>query len=384
MLHMNIHYLVLYCLLLLSHTAFAQEDEEANVVGFKLLDYGDRYLPENLTSTKSVVFVSVPPISDKSSERGNWKSLANTAHETFREVGIDPVKYYYLDDVMAGSDVSRAIAQEMSNRNIENIIILSHVELLIKGKETERYVLLITPFTGDSEFIHHGQGAWKQQDKKIDKALKSLERDVSKSGQPKENLLILEQPEFFEGIDIIEGERLADFTPDLRIDRIAVPKFAEVNIPDNAPGGLLNKQIIKEMEEYNASVERKNRILESIMADYPFDYKFIEGEVEDEKALRNQGFHFILKQLNTSGASIKNLLEYESIDMGSKYVTYKQNNSGGTILRSIPKDAPVYKYYLKHTFTGDVNLGPRWDADETWDEALRNFIVNLKMELEKE
>jgi hypothetical protein len=31
--------------------------------------------------------------------------------------------------------------------------------------------------------------------------------------------------------------------------------------------------------------------------------------------------------------------------------------------------------------TGDVYLGTKWDADETMDEALKNYIQNFKDEL---
>jgi len=63
-------------------------------------------------------------------------------------------------------------------------------------------------------------------------------------------------------------------------------------------------------------------------------------------------------------------------------VTVKQNG-GRAILRSIPKRAPVYKYYIKHIYSGDVYLGTGWDADETWQEALQNHMDNLLKALEK-
>lgn len=373
-----------FILLFISNFTFAQdEDEEANVVGFKLLDYGDQYLPENLTSTKSVVFVSVPTVSSKSSERGDWKSFATMAHEHFREMGIDPVKYYYIDDVLAGEDVAKAVSEELKEREVENIIILSHLKLLIKNKEKERYVLLVTPFSKDEDFMKHGQGAWKEQHKDPEKMLNKLAKDISRSDQPKENLLILEKPEFFKSIDIIQGDRLEDFDPDLRIDKIAVPRFTKVDLPSNPPGGILNNQILKEIEQYNESVPQLNKELENIMSTYPFKYDFVEN-VEDVKGLRNQGFHFILRNLHTSGESIKRLLQYDIDESASDYVTLKQKEGGGGIIfRSIPKKAPVYKYYLKQVYTEDVVLGSQWDADETWQDALRQFIDNLKQKLEE-
>ena len=46
----------------------AQEEEEVNVVGFRFLDYGNN-LPEDILKAKSIVLVSVPPVSKTSSDR---------------------------------------------------------------------------------------------------------------------------------------------------------------------------------------------------------------------------------------------------------------------------------------------------------------------------
>ena len=58
-----------------------------------------------------------------------------------------------------------------------------------------------------------------------------------------------------------------------------------------------------------------------------------------------------------------------------------KNKDGKVTLRSIPVNAPVYKYYVKHLYTKDVYTGDKWDADETWEDALQNFIMKMKADL---
>ena len=73
-------FLIMIILLIVSN-GYAQDEEEINVVGFRLLDYGRDNLPEDILMTRSAVFVSVPPVSKKSSERGDWKKFSTEAHK---------------------------------------------------------------------------------------------------------------------------------------------------------------------------------------------------------------------------------------------------------------------------------------------------------------
>ena len=95
----------------------------------------------------------------------------------------------------------------------------------------------------------------------------------------------------------------------------------------------------------------------------------------------NQEYQYVIYRLKTAGVSIKQILDYEIEEGISDYITVKQNG-GSTVLRNIPTEAPVYKYYIKHLRTQDVYVGTKWDADETWEEALTNFINNVKREFE--
>lgn len=358
--------------------SMAQEEDLVFPAGLRFLDYKNQ-LPDNLLHTKSVVFVDVPRRSG-TSLRGDWQGLAQEVHPTFKEAGIDAVAYYNLSDVEANADASAKLANALKSRQIENIVILSHVQLKVAGKDTERYAILITDFNEAPSLISHGQTAYKQVAKDTDKLTKQFGKDVRKSGMNNQNHLIIDQPEFFTGAgNIVEGRRHEAFAQDLKLDKLAVPRFVEASIPNDRPGGNANKNLEKEIVKSNKLVKRNNLNLENIIKAYPYEYGLVDPTV-DEDQLRQQGYQFILRRIHTTGKHIKEMLGYEYDPKEDDYVTIKQNGMKLT-MRHIPADAPVYKFYIKHIYTGDIYLGNPWDADEMWEDALANYINNMKKDL---
>ncbi|MDF9799983.1 hypothetical protein OKW21_005246 [Catalinimonas alkaloidigena] len=368
--------LILCCITLMP--LMAQEEDMVFPAGLRFLDYNNN-LPDNLLHTKSVVFVDVP-VKSGTSLRGDWQALAKEGHRAFKNAGIDAVAYYNLGDVEAGKDASIKLAEELKSRQIENIILLSQVQLRIAGKDAERFAILITDFNEESSFISHGQEAYKEVAKDTEKLFKQFDRDIRKSGMTSQNHLIADQPEFFTGAgNIVKGRRAQGFAQDLKLDKLAVPQFEEATIPDSRPGGNANKNLEKEIVKNNKNVKRNNLTLKEIMNDYPYEYALVDPSTEEDK-IRQDGYQFILLRLNTTGENIKEMLGYEVDPSETDYVTLHQN--GGNIkMRHIPAKAPVYKYYIKHIYTGDVYLGNPWDADESWEEALANYIGNMKKDL---
>jgi len=365
-------------LVLIGNTLWAQGDEqEINVAGIKFLDYGNN-LPEDLLTVKSVVLLQIPPDSKATSVRGDWRPMAEEAHKTFQKAGIDPVAYYYFEDAISGTEVSNAFASELAARGVKYLITLSNVWIKIKGKDSERFVIMITAFDGTPELMTNGQAAWKTQNKKLDNALNKLLKETTKNRLKKENLLIADYPELFRDFDIISNRRSETYSNSLNIEKAAFEGFYVAEIPDNRPGGIINNNVAKEAERANADAIRNNKQFEALMGEYPYEYSIVT-EKPDEQALLNQGYQYVVYRLHTAGASIRGILDYEIEEGISDYITIKQSG-GTTILRNLPVEAPVYKFYIKHLRTKDVYVGTKWDADETWEEALKNFVFNVKKE----
>lgn len=368
-------FLVSLCLLV-SLSVCSQDDEpEINVAGIRFLDF-KKDLPENLLVSKSVVLLQLPAESKISSIRKDWKPMAESAQEVFQKTGVDAVAYYFMDDVISGLEARASFAVEMKNRGVEFLIILSDLKLKIKNKDTERYVILITKFNGESTLMTNGQVAWKTQSKDLDKSLQKLSKGASKQRLVKENLLIADYPELFRDIDIIKGRRADTYSNSLSVDKVAFASFPLVDIPKDRPGGIINNNIAKEGQAGNARTNAANKKLVQILTNYPFKYGIVDAH-PDEQALANQGYSYVIYMLQTTGLGIRHLLDYDIEEGVSDFITVKQKN-GTTTLRNIPTEALVYKFYLKHLRTKDVYVGSRWDADETWEDALLNFTSNIR------
>lgn len=369
-------YLIIPLLLLLNmNPVSAQEEEEINVVGFRFLDYSND-LPEDILQTKSVVFVSVPAVSKTSSERGDWEAFSSEAHEYFTKIGIDPVGYGYIDDIFASSDVTKTFAEHLKKREVDYIVIISKVMLKIKNRESLRYVVLITPFSKDDNLIKNGQVAYKDQNKDLEDIMKKIYGIAIRKDYVKTNHLIIDRPEFLPAIPILTGRRNLSYPVDLRVDKLAVPKFEETEIPGNRPGGILNNRIADEIEKANAQVERQNFEIDRLFQDYPWQYELVSPDTDDKELYRN-GFLYKLVRISSTGAKVKEFLDYELNDIEMDYITTIKRPDGSVTLRAIPVNAPVHKYYIKSLARDEVYLGESWDADETWQDALKNHLTNL-------
>ncbi|MEP2024972.1 MAG: hypothetical protein ABJI85_09935, partial [Reichenbachiella sp.] len=147
------------------------------------------------------------------------------------------------------------------------------------------------------------------------------------------------------------------------------PKFKKYEMEDSA---ALDAITLAKIAAYNNEVEQKNRRLEEIMIDYPLEYELSESS--DDRDIYNQGHQFVLLSIHGTGRTVREMLDYEIDPYETDYVSIRSGSS----LHTLPVEAVVYKYYVKHVYTQDVYLGSRWDADLTWEQALQNFIFHMK------
>ncbi len=356
---------------------YAQEDE-INVAGLVFLNYTGA-LPKTIRSGKTIVLVNTTKLIPEQTFGKIAEPIINEAHAVFTKAGIDVVGYYSTKQVFAGKDSQYGFSEAWKKREIKNILFISKVVYKKKKKEVTRFVLLATTFDGKPSIISNGQTGWKSQGKDFEKVLARINTAANK--YTRQNLLVNEQPEYFNDVKMVWGEHVEGYLTDLDFGKLAVPIFKTVEIPSPKPTGTINNLVAKQVEESNALNVKNNKALEEKIKNYDYKYELVFPEISDVD-LSKEGFSYVLLRLHAPGIDVKRLLNYSINEDQDTYSTqiYKD---GKLIIRRIPANGLVYKYYIKHLRTGNIYLGPKWDADETWSEALEHMLYNVKVEMKR-
>jgi hypothetical protein len=295
--------------------------------------FSEGTIPPKLLSSKSVVLHS-HELSD---------TEINLVHQWLSRTGIDAVVYISLRAAFAGADVTTAYATYFTNREVANLIVIQ--------KTSEGFALQVTSLMETPLLITPGQSAWSMRDVRLEEALKTLYRTALAQGK-KSNLLLSEVPERYLFVPVFTGNRNELFPYDLKIDALAVRKFG---------------------------IEAWDKELEEIMKLYPFKYTLVEPHLS-ETDCRRQGMLYMLCFVHTSGPVAKQVLGYAVGSAQNALVSVTYPN-GQEYIKTIGAHEPVYKFYARQIDYGHVYLGSKWDADTTWQQALRNFIQGFKTEL---
>lgn len=358
---------------LISHA----QDDEINTAGLVFLNYSGN-LPESIRSGKTVVMVNTTKVLPDQAFGKSAEPMINEAHKVFSEAGIDVVGYYSSREVLAGRDSQYGFSEAWKKREIKNIILITRADFQQKKKEVTRYVILATTFNEKPSLFTNGQAAWKVQNKDFSKALNKLASAANR--YEKKNLLINDTPEYFDDVKMVWGEHVEGYLTDLDFGKLAVPKFEIIDVPNPKPSGLINNLVEKQAQESNALNAKNNKILAEKIKSYGYEYELVDPSLT-EAELAKEGYSYILLRLHAPGVAIKRLLNYKKSNMQS-YTTQIFTN-GRVTLRTIPANGLVYKYYIKHLRSGNIYLGPKWDADETWTDALDHMLYNVREEMKK-
>lgn len=295
----------------------------------------DSPLPEKILNGRTFVLVS-PELTEKE---------IRDIHSSFIKTGIDAIGYCEADKVFAGADVTQAFVKYFQNREIVNLIFIL--------KTSTAFELYVCAFDGsdNSNLFGEGRSGWKAQNKVLADVLMTLYR-TALNAQKRQNLLINEVPETDLALQVITGTRKELFAYDLKVDGLAVQKFGD---------------------------EKMDLELEEIMKSYPFKYQLVDPKIS-EPDLRKQGFLYLLRYIHTRGPAAKQLLGYDMSKGESALVSVTYPN-GQEQIKTIPADVAVYKFYVRQIEFSHVFLGPKWDADTAWQQALKNFIKGLRNEM---
>jgi len=275
------------------------------------------------------------------------KSELEEIQKTFAQIGIDTEAYIEKDVILAGRDFTGSYANYFITREIKYLVILDKVE--------KAYRMVVTPFNNTPALVDANQIAWMVTHSSLREMLMAAYRN-SWISQKKQNLLINDFPETEVKVNTITGRRSEFFAIDLKVDALAVPAFGE------AKADTILYRMFKEH--------------------YPFKWKLMPPGTSEEE-MRKKGFQYVLTEIQTRGIAAKQLLGYDLTKAESAYVSTTFPD-GTAQLRAIPSETMIYKFYAKHIPSGNIFLGTRWDADTTWEQALKNYLKGFKIELKIE
>ena len=148
------------------------------------------------------------------------------------------------------------------------------------------------------------------------------------------------------------------------------------------PPGEVNASLEEDLRAINQEVPLQNQRLAEVMEDYPFDFYLGESGMNEED-IAKKGYQYILYHLHTTGYNIKTMLGYPVDETETDYITVQYRDFTPNLVRIPVSPTGFTSFYVKHILTGNVFLGSKWDADTTWDQALVNYIENMKAEIRK-
>jgi len=266
------------------------------------------------------------------------------AQKYFQQAGIDAINYLDIDYVLAGPDPSRTFFNYFNSRDIKFLILLQ--------KTDKEYQCIITEYSGTMEFGDKAHRSWKQSHASFVELLRTIYR-FAISTQKKANYLINDVPEIGFDLRFFREEPAQRFSNDVRTFKTAIPR-------------LRNEQDDRELE---ALVKEK----------FPQKCELVDPNLTDAE-LSDKGYRLVLRFVHTRGDAAREILGYDVTQTASSLLTSYFVN-GELKAKTLPSKKIIYKFYFKNTEYGNIFLGNKWDADETWQDALRNHIIGLRSEL---
>jgi hypothetical protein len=289
--------------------------------------------PEGLLAKRAVVLYQLAYTEDE----------LNEIQKYFQQTGIDAIAYFETDRVLAGPDLTKAFADYFNTRNVSFFVFAQ--------KEAGRFRLLVTPFSKTVELVSEGSGQWVMENPSLRDLLQNVYRSLI-SSQKRQNFLINDLPERDIPVKNFTGRRYESFSKEATYFKVAIPRLAS---PDD------------------------NKKLEEILRlGPPLKFDLVPAEMS-ERELNNRGYIFILRFVRARGSVAKEILGYER-KVEQTYASVVTTPEG-VELKTLPSTEHVFKFYFKHIEYGNIYLGTRWDADTTWEAALKNHLQAMKSEI---
>lgn len=320
-------------------------------------------VPENINSERTAVIFSVPNETINDFEQvGNFEGTMVRVHKAFVTMGIDAIFYLQDFNLIANQSAKLSYIDLFNQRQIKNVIFFS--------KKENEYEILIAPYSGGAGLIKRNSEVFAMRSQDLYDLLLKVGKEIRRADQELENFLIPEKPSYLGGLSIVEKTLLQNYPGILRRSKLAVEKFALMDTTTTTDEGVL-----KRIKQYNREIDQKNQELSAILKkSYPYDFEMIEPMSDDE--LKRKRYQFVLRSVCSTVETAKRMLDYDIVPGTTGFASIIPIMPDQTRVKTIPRNALVCKFYIRQNISKNVHVGV-WDADVTWQEALKNMIGNL-------
>lgn len=256
----------------------------------------------------------------------------------FQQMGIDPVSYIESERALAGSELMLSYSRYFAKRDIRFLIFMQ--------KDSMEYRLNFVPFNGNAAWTNSEAANWMVHSSMIRGLLEATYRGVV-STQKRQNFLVNDSPERQGPVNAMPGDRNESWAPNVKALKIAVPRF------------FADASAEKDFEAF-------------LKENLHVRYEYVDPAATNAE-LQEKGFTYVLRFIHAPGSVAKDILGYDMSKSESALATVSYQN-GLLQLKTIPSTQMIYKFYLRQLETDTYYLGPKWDADITWQDALKNHL----------
>lgn len=319
-------------------------------------------IPSTLNSERTAVIVHLPDKKGPFRQVGDWQALSSRVHPAFAKMGIDAVLYLNHYALASNEKLKPMYQTAFSDRKIKHLVFITQNEM--------GYELVIGEVARSPYFIAKEKPLFYAQSASLPALLLRLGKEIKRAELVKQNFLIPEQPAFFKGFTVVEKSVLQNYPTILRRNKLVVERFGKLSKKGS------NEAENQYIDAYNDDIDQKNQTFETLMSSYPYEYEFIDP-TSDEDLLKKR-YQFVLRAVSGEVASVRQMLGYADVSK-EEYASTLPVMPDQTKDKSIPKDALVYKFYIRQNVSKNIHVGV-WDADVSWQQALQNMIGNLTQE----
>lgn len=324
---------------------------EAKVVLDRLQLNQALYPPEGILSSKSIVLLSVPEVS----ERNEWMILVDELQQFLAEEGIDAVAYIEDESLFSRPNEVLQIPDFLKKREVKNLILFS-----ASDKDAPVF-LAMGPYNGKDTFFDQSATFWARSGAELSLITDELRAYFQTGSLSKTNLLVNEKAEFFYP-EVSLGIVAKSIPPRLAEFKVAVERVDQSVYGQSGPAAFRFDRLYKE-DSFNLAMTDRDYVIQSLVVDSTNNI-FSREFGKTNQQLRQQGFQYQLMYVTATEDRLYEMLPFPD--------------------RPKPGNKVTHKFYLSDLRNNNIYVGKTWDASTDWNTALQQFLSQMDAVIHKD